>query len=342
LSQNQRVAIIGMGPMGRRHLQALSLVEDTELVAVADTSLQALAADGLQSVLSYTDAHTMLADVQPEIVIVATNGPSHHELVLSAIAAGARGILCEKPIACSAAEAEEMVLAGREHQCALAVNYCRRHVPAYRWLRERLKSGEWGQLRSMRGSWPGIGLGCTATHMTDLWRFLSGEEMDTVFGWIDPVRGPNPRGADFCDPGGMIVATCASGTRYVHEQTEDGAGPGMFVIDTTGMEVRVDERAGSVSVLARDWSVKPGPGRSAKYDVVRPPADAPLAVDIVRFSAETLRELVAGRTLTCDAEDGLRSLEVIVAAHLSHDRGHAPVTLPLSDFGSKAKWLPIT
>jgi predicted dehydrogenase len=342
LGGNKRVAIIGMGPMGRRHLQTLPLVPNAELVGVADSRPEALTAAGLNGARSFTDAQRMLTDLRPDVVIVATNGPSHHALVLAAMRAGARGVLCEKPFACSLAEAEEMVLASQENGCSLAVNHCRRHVPAYRWLRERLQSGEWGQLRSMRASWPGIGLGCSATHMIDLWRFLGGEHLDAVYGWVDPVRGTNPRGAEFSDPGGMIVVTSSSGARYVHEQTEDGAGPGTFVIDTTGAEIRIDEREGTVAVLARDLSVKPGPGRPPKYDVAPLPAEAPLVIDIVRLSAETLRELVEERELTCPAEHGLHSLEVVVATYLSHDRGHARVALPLTDPESKAKWLPIT
>jgi predicted dehydrogenase len=338
----RQVAIIGLGPMGRRHLQALRLVENAKLVAAADTRPQALAAADLNGARAYTDAHAMLADVRADTVIVATNGPSHRELVLEAIAAGARSILCEKPIACSIAEAEEMISAARERGCALAVNHCRRHVPAYRYLAERIQSGEWGQLRSIKASWPGIGLGCGATHMIDLWNFLGGEQLNTVFGWIDPIRGPNPRGSEYCDPGGMVVATSASGTRYVHEQTEDGAGPDTLVIETTGAQITIDERSGSARVTVRDLSVKPGLGRPPKYDTVLLPPEAPLALDIIRLSADILRELVEERVLTCDAEHGLRSLEVVVAAHLSHRRGHAPVSVPIADSDAKATWLPIT
>jgi predicted dehydrogenase len=328
--------------MGRRHVQALSLVENAELVAAVDTRPQALAVDGLQGVPSYTDASIMLAEALPEIVIVATNGPSHHGLVLSAIAAGARGILCEKPIACSVSEAEEMICAADAQGCALAINFGRRFVPAYRWLAERLRSGEWGQLRSVRSSYPGIGLGCVAVHIIDLWRFLGGEQLATVFGWVDPAGGTNPRGSEYCDPGGMIIATSSVGTRYVHEQTEDGSGPGTLVLETTATHIEVSEYSSSVSILARDLSVKPGPGRPLRYEPVPLPSDSPLLLDLVRLSAETLRELVNELSLTCAAEHGLRSLEVVVATYLSHRAGHAPVTLPLADTESKATWLPIT
>jgi predicted dehydrogenase len=342
LRKRRQVAIIGLGPMGRRYVEALRLVDSVELTAAADTRPKALSGAALNGIGFYTDALTMLAEIQADVVIVATNGPSHHSLVLAAIAAGAQSILCEKPLACSLLEAEEMIRTASEQGCKLAVNHGRRHVPAYRWLAQQLQSGQWGELRSIRSSCPGIGLGCIATHMIDLWRFLGGEELHTVFGWVDPVRGPNPRGAEFSDPGGMIVATSASGTRYVHEQTEDGAGPGALVIETTAAQIDVDEYNRSVSILQRDLSVKPGPGRPPKYNPVLLPADAPLLIDIVRLSADTLRELVGQSLPTCAAEHGLRSLEVVVAAHLSNDRGHAPIVLPLRDPESKAKWLPIT
>jgi predicted dehydrogenase len=342
LNLKRRVAIIGLGPMGRRHLQALRLVENAKLVAASDTNPQVVGGVDLNGARIYGDAHAMLAAVRPDIVIVATNAPSHHQLVLAAVASGARGILCEKPIACSIAEAEEMITVAREHQCALAVNHSRRHVPAYAWLAQQIQFGEWGQLRSVQASWPGIGLGCLATHMVDLWRFLGGQELNSVFGWIDPVIGPNPRGSEYVDPGGMILAISASGVRYVHQQVEDGAGPGTVVIETTGAQIMIDEHSRSVALTLRDLSVKPGPGRPPKYDKVLPPPEVPFALDIVQLSACVLRELVQERALTCDAEHGLRALEIVVAAHLSHGRGHALVSLPIQDVEVKATWLPIT
>src|ERR1700719_2712616 len=238
--------------MGRRHVQALRLVDDVELVAVSDTNSQALASADLNGARVYSDAQTMLDEVRPDMVIVATNGPSHHRLVLAAVDAGARSILCEKPIACSITDAEEMIAVAREHGCALAVNHWRRHVPAYNWLSQRLKSGEWGQLRCVQGTAPGIGLGCLATHIVDLWRFLGGEDLNSVFGWIDPVRGPNPRGPEYVDQAGLVLGISASGTRYVHGQVEDGGGPGSMVIETTGAQIVIDERFGSVGLTVRD------------------------------------------------------------------------------------------
>lgn len=328
--------------MGRRHYQATRVVQGAELVAVVDKRPQVFREVDLGNARMCTDVYAMLSEVRPDTVIVATNAPSHRALVLAAVASGVRSILCEKPIACSLSEAEEMIHAAREQGCALAINFPRRFVPAYCWLAERLQSGEWGQLRSIRSSSPGIGLGNLAVHVIDLWRFLGGEELDTVFGWVDPVRGPNPRGSEFCDPGGMIVATSSAGTRYVHQQTEDGGGPDTLVIETTVAQIEVSEYSGSVSILERDFSVKPAPGRPPKYDPVPLPSDSPLLLDIVRLSAETLRELVDKSPLTCAAEHGLRSLEVVVAAYISHRSGHAPVSLPIAEAQGKGTWLPIT
>jgi predicted dehydrogenase len=342
MGKAKRVAILGMGAMGRRHIAVVRRVEGAELAAVVDVRPEAIAAAELPGIPAYANARTMLAEVRPDIVIVATTAPSHHPLVLAAAKAGVRGIFCEKPMACSVAEAEEMIEAARAYGCALAVNHGRRRVRAYRWLAERLQSGAWGKLRAMYSGWPGIGLGCTATHLIDLWRFLGGEQLQSVFGWVDAVRGPNPRGAEFRDPGGMVVAVSSSGARYVHQQTEDGAGPGLMVIDTTGAQIVVDEQTLTMSILARDWSVPRGPGRPPKYDPVLLPPDAPFDFDVLALPAEMLRELVEERELSCTGEDGLRSLEIVAGAYVSERRGHAAVSLPIEDAEGRNTWLPMT
>ena len=160
-----KTAIIGLGAMGRRHLAAVASFPSLQLVAVCDSQPVALEFAGLSAgVARFTDSAGLFREARPELVIIATTAPSHQRLVEDAVRAGARAILCEKPIACSLSAARRMISLCAEHDVRLAVNHCRRHVPAYRWLRTRICSGDWGQLRAIRIASPGIGLGCLATH----------------------------------------------------------------------------------------------------------------------------------------------------------------------------------
>ena len=338
-----RAAIIGMGPMGVRHVAALGRVTGVELVAVCDSRLEALEAPCLDSrVQKFRSADALLSEAKPELLILATNAPSHHALTLAALDAGVRRILCEKPVACSLAQAREMSDKAKACGAALAVNHGRRHVPAYEWLASQIRSGEWGALRSVRSACPGIGLGCLATHFIDLVRFLSGDDFTELCGWVDPEKGTNPRGSCFHDPGGLIVATGASGARYIHHQIEDGAGPDSMILDLTSARVTIDERGGEVTIIWRDLSVKPGPGRPPRFENRTLPAEYPLKLDIIEMTACVLRELVQGTTLTCDIEHGYKSLEAVVATHVSSGNQHSVISLPLSDPAVLSKEYAIT
>jgi len=326
-----KAAIIGFGPMGKRHASSIARVPGLELAAVADRKTEILeSADLPDGTLRFADAEELLAKAGPELVVVATNAPSHARMTSLACRAGSRAVLCEKPMACSLAEAGSMIEACRAAGARLAVNHCRRHVPAYEWIRERIASGHWGILRGVRIACPGIGLGCLATHFIDLAAFLSGDRFVRVTGWVDPERGPNPRGEEFHDPGGLVVAEGASGARYVFQQMEDASGPQSIVLDLTLARIVVEEREGRVSVIRRDPSVKPGPGRPPKFDAEAPPEDRPLRLDLVELTAAVLSELAGGGPVTCAAEHGYHSLEVVVATHVSHERGNEPVMLPLA------------
>ncbi len=338
-----RAAIIGLGPMGRRHVAALQRVAGVELEGVCDTREEALAWGGVPaSTARFTSAAALLAALHPELVVVATTAPSHRELVLAAAQGGARAVLCEKPMATSLAAARAMMAVCREAGTALAVNHCRRHVPAYRWLALQIASGCWGQMRGVRMGIPGIGLGCLGTHFLDLMRMLTGEEFVAVSGWVDPERGTNPRGAHFHDPGGLVVAQGRAGTRFVLHQIEDGAGPGSILLDLTGARVVIEERTRAVHILRRDTSSPTAPGRPPSFEEVTLPEEYPLELDIVALTAEVLGELVAGRAPTCAAEHGYASLEAVVATYLSQERGHTPVAVPLSGEGELARELAIT
>jgi predicted dehydrogenase len=328
-----RVALVGLGVMGRRHVQAIDRFRDLELVGVCDREEAALAL-GPAGVPRFEDPRRLLEEGRPDLLIVATHAPSHHDLVLAGLRAGVRRILCEKPIACSVAEAEAMVSEANRLGALLAVNHSRRHVPAYRWLAAAMRSGSWGALRSIRSSCPGIGLGCLATHFIDLACFLAGEPIVSVSGWIDEERGVNRRGADFHDPGGLVVATLQSGARVIHEQIEDAVELAPIVLDFTLGQVSIDERTES-------FRISTGASEVATRDS-GPPDDHPFRLDMVELTSAVLHELATGGPLTCGAEHGRHALEVVVAAHLSDGREHATVALPLSDQASRSLWLPIT
>lgn len=337
-----RAAIIGLGPHGKRVAEALRALPGVELAAVVDLRDDALAWPELgPNVLKTKDAaEAWRAGI--DVACITTNGPSHAALACAAMEAGVRRVLVEKPMACSADECDRMMAVAAATNSRLSVNQSRRHDPFYRWLRDEIRSGALGQPRCLWIQRPGIGLGCLGTHYFDLAAYLFDRPVTRVTAWVDPFIGPNPRGAQFVDPGGLVVMELGAGARAIVAQIEDGAGPMSVEVDLTAARVMIDERSGNVELIARDLSVKPGPGKPPAYATRAIPAGLTAKTNVGGMLKGALEELVGDGPLECEARHGLASVEVLAAAHLSHQRGQLPVTLPLSSSEDRGLWLPVT
>lgn len=186
-----RVAVLGAGLIGRRHIQTiLSLPEVAELAAVADP-----AADPAQHALGgaawFGDAQTMLDRVQPEAVIIATPNDLH---ALQGHLCCARGIhfLVEKPVTATLDEAAALVRAVEQSGVKTLVGHHRRYLAAVEEAKRAIDTGALGALVAASVMWatrkpddyfkvdwrtqPGGGpLLINAIHEIDLLRHLCGE-----------------------------------------------------------------------------------------------------------------------------------------------------------------------
>ncbi|HEV8638100.1 MAG TPA: Gfo/Idh/MocA family oxidoreductase [Chloroflexota bacterium] len=194
-----RAAIIGCGKISRPHARAYRDVDATELVAAADISQPArdtFAAEfGLER--TYADAEELLSREKPDLVSICTWPPYHADLTIAACDAGARAVLCEKPIAVHLADADRMIETARARGTLLCINHQRRFTPRYVAAREYIDAGAIGLVTHVAAICGGDLL-TDGTHLIDLTRYLVGElPIEWVFGGlertkrrnVDPVRG---------------------------------------------------------------------------------------------------------------------------------------------------------
>lgn len=123
-----RVAVVGVGHLGRHHARLLAAMPDVDLVAVADTD-QARAAEiaAAQQTTAVSDWRALPADLDAVTVAVPTE--AHMAVALGLIERGAH-VLVEKPLARSVAEADALIAAAAARQVHLAVGHTERFNPA--------------------------------------------------------------------------------------------------------------------------------------------------------------------------------------------------------------------
>ncbi|MBM3187385.1 MAG: Gfo/Idh/MocA family oxidoreductase [Chloroflexi bacterium] len=144
-----RVAIIGAGMIANAgHIPAWkSLQDDVELVGVANPTVKrahdTAARHGIPR--AYGDWRKMLSELQPDVVSVCTPNAAHREATIAALEAGAH-VFCEKPIATSSAEAEEMYAAAESHNKVLMVTQTARFSSTTIAARELAASGQLGEI----------------------------------------------------------------------------------------------------------------------------------------------------------------------------------------------------
>lgn len=336
-------AVIGLGPHGKRVVGAISSMPNLKLTAVVDSRDEALAWPEIPAtVAKHKSAEAMFAAGCPDLVAIVTNGPSHAKLALDALKAGAKYLAVEKPFACSLAECDEVMELAQQKGARVAVDQSCRHAVLYRWLRDQIASGRWGEPRAFWMQRQGIGLACNGIHSFDLARFLTGRDVERVTGWVDEPIKKNPRGEQFVDPGGLVVMEMGKGFRCVVAQVEDGAGPVSLELDLTAARVYIDERSGAVDVTERDLSVIPGPGRPAVFRKGVVPESAAKYPNMIPSIVGMLEELIGTGPMDCDASHGRAAVEVLVATYLSKAQGNRPIALPLKSKEELSLWLSVT
>lgn len=203
MTTQQRAVLTGAGAMSRKWLEAIKTVGGVDIVGIVDinpANAEARATEqGINPEIG-TDLKAMLAKLSPEIVLDVAIPAVRHEIVSTALAAGAH-VLSEKPMAETLDQARDLVAraeaAGRLH----VVIQNRRYLAQMRRIRRFVASGAIGQVTGVHCDFfldPHFGgfreqmahvlLLDMAVHTFDAARFVIGDSPASVYAeeWNPP------------------------------------------------------------------------------------------------------------------------------------------------------------
>jgi predicted dehydrogenase len=318
-----RVAVIGMGGIGRTHARCYRNDPLAGLVAVCDiVKEKADAAAAEFGVKAYYSVKDLLAHEQLDSVSVTTagveNGSFHYEPTMQALEAGVH-VLCEKPLSNNIGHAREMVAAARTRGRYLATNLNHRFTPAAARAKEWVDQGRLGQLmfinmalwiRNPNESAPYFHIRALHPHSIDVMRYYCGD-IKSVQAFFSKGPGRNiwsNASINMLFQNGIIGHLTGSydmSNNHSIERCEVAGNKGRFVIDNVcaelglyphdSREATIIRHAGGMTEFAQTF-----PARIHRY-------------------LEQVSQHVPPEQLDGSGADGLAAQEVIEAAIWSHE-----------------------
>jgi len=148
-----RVAVAGAGFIGEVHIRA-ARSNGAEVIGVAASTPQSgeAAARRLGLPRSFPSTLDVATDPRVDVVHVCAPNHLHTDLTLAALAAG-KHVVCEKPLATSAAAAARIVAAAELADRVVAVPFVYRFHPLVRHARAMIAAGELGDVWILHGSY---------------------------------------------------------------------------------------------------------------------------------------------------------------------------------------------
>jgi len=196
-----RVALVGCGRISKKHLEAVTACEGTELAAVCDVDTDRARVAGKQyGVPHYGSYDEMLTKEKVDIVNILTPSGLHPEHTIDIVRKYRKHVICEKPMALRLDDADEMIRVCDEHAVKLyVVKQNRFNVPVMK-AREALEAGRFGRMvlgtvrvrwcrdqayydqDAWRGTWALDGgvISNQASHHIDLLEWMLGEPVSVM------------------------------------------------------------------------------------------------------------------------------------------------------------------
>lgn len=330
-----RVAVIGCGSISKhRHIPEYAANEHVELVAFCDLKIERAEEYAAQfGAKAYTDYKQLLAEVKPDAVSVNLPNALHAPVSIAAAEAGAH-VLVEKPMAGSTDEAQAMIEAAKKNNVFLMVGHNQRLMPPHVKAKEILDSGVLGKVISFRTSFGHPGpeawsidgrdswffdkpaaimgaMGDLGVHKSDLIRYLLSDEVAEVSAFIGTIHKDGTEVDDNATcilrmQSGAIGTLVASWTYYKGEDNSTvlWCENGVIKIGThPDDQVIVELRNGTVE----------------RYKV------GAIATNTAQTTSgvidEFVKSIVTGTKPSISGEEGMKSLNVILAAFESQATG---------------------
>lgn len=150
MNKRLRIGIIGCGGIANgKHMPSLKALNRVDMVAFCDIipekAQKAAAEYGAPGAKVYTDYKELLGDKTIDVVHVCTPNRSHADISIDALNAG-KHVMCEKPMAKTAADARRMVEAAKKSGRKLTIGYQHRHKPESTYLKSVIERGDLGDI----------------------------------------------------------------------------------------------------------------------------------------------------------------------------------------------------
>jgi predicted dehydrogenase len=290
------VGMVGHAFMGNAHSQAwrtaprffdLPLTPTMQVLCGRDKARAAEAAQRLGWAESETDWRALVERRDIDLVDICTPGDTHAEIAIAALGAG-KHVLCEKPLANSVEEAEQMTAAAERaaaNGVRAMVGFTYRRVPAIALARRLVQEGRIGEIRHVRAqylqdwiadaeaplSWrldkskAGSGsLGDIGAHIIDLTQHITGQRITEVSGQLETFVKERPlaaehsglsgsagegRGPVTVDDAAVFIARFTGGGLGVFEATRFATGR------KNAIRIEINGSAGSVAFDFEDMNV---------------------------------------------------------------------------------------
>lgn len=321
------VGVLGVGDMGRRHAENIRrLVPEACLLAVADpaTARAREVAAELEIEHAFSSLEDMLALKEIDCVVIAAPDKFHGQAIRTAAAAG-KDILSEKPIALKLADALAALEAVAAAGVRLQIGFMRRYDPGYATAMKRIEAGEIGEpvifksvgrdrdappIAAYQAKLNGMLLYNNTIHDFDLARWLMRDEVVEVHAYTTVAIRPE------VGQYGDVVASVVN-LKYRHGAIGNVES---FVQAVYGYDIRTEIVGSKGSILVGSFQQTPvtflarDGGTQVLADHFLTRFEAAYVAEVRDFVHNILHD----KPLRVSGEDGLRALEIAVAAESSH------------------------
>ena len=141
----KNLAIVGYGGQGAWHADHAMKSDVVALKGIFDIAEKRMNAAKEKGIFTYSSLDSILADAEVDIVLCATPNDVHKDIVVKSLLAG-KNVICEKPVALSVLDFDDMVAAAEKSGTVFSVHQNRRWDVDYLAIKSLIDSGEIGEV----------------------------------------------------------------------------------------------------------------------------------------------------------------------------------------------------